>query len=131
MLIDKAFPFGSDPPAGAFEEIPFVGSVRELETAEHQDHQQEQRSQIETVHVQIGVPLFWPADLNDLNDIDQQKKEVLMYLAKEIKYDAVHVDFLSERDVEILTKIGIPDSLSPYIDIECRYSLIWQDCFDD
>lgn len=49
---------------------------------------------------------------------DQQKKEVLMYLSKEIKYDAVHVDFLSERDVEILTKIGIPDSLSPYIDIE-------------
>ena len=49
---------------------------------------------------------------------DQQKKEVLMYLAKEIKYDAVHVDFLSERDVEILTKIGIPDSLSPYIDIQ-------------
>ncbi len=48
---------------------------------------------------------------------DQQKKEALMYLAKEIKYDAVHVDFLSERDIEILTKIGIPDSLSPYINI--------------
>ncbi|MCR5327295.1 MAG: SUKH-4 family immunity protein [Saccharofermentans sp.] len=60
---------------------------------------------------------------------DQQKKEVLMDLSKEIKYDAVHVDFLSERDVEILTKIGIPDSLAPYIDIEPEknyggYSLI-------
>ena len=49
---------------------------------------------------------------------DLEKKEVLMHLAREIKYDAVHVGFLSERDVEILTKIGIPDSLSPYIDIE-------------
>ena len=48
---------------------------------------------------------------------DQQKKEVLMDMAEEIRYDAVHVDFSSERDVEILTKIGIPDSLSPYIDI--------------
>ena len=49
---------------------------------------------------------------------DQQKKEALMHLAKEIKYNEVHVDFLSERDIEILTRIGIPDSLSPYIDIE-------------
>ena len=49
---------------------------------------------------------------------DQQKKETLMHLAKEIKYSAVHVDFLSDRDVEILTGIGIPDSLSPFIDIE-------------
>ena len=38
-FIDEALPFGSDPPAGTFEEIPFVGSVRELETAEYQDHQ--------------------------------------------------------------------------------------------
>lgn len=49
---------------------------------------------------------------------DLEKKEALMHLAREIKYEAVHVDFLSERDVEILTRIGIPDSLSPYIDIE-------------
>lgn len=48
---------------------------------------------------------------------DQQKKDVLMELSTEIKYDTVHVDYLSERDVEILTKIGIPDSLSPFIDI--------------
>lgn len=48
---------------------------------------------------------------------DQQKKELLMDLSTEIKYDTVHVDFLSERDIEILTKIGIPDSLSPFIDI--------------
>ena len=48
---------------------------------------------------------------------DQQKKELLMELSTEIKYETVHVDFLSERDVEILTIIGIPDSLSPFIDI--------------
>jgi hypothetical protein len=48
---------------------------------------------------------------------DQKKKDLLMDMAKEIKYDAVHVDFLSERDTEILINIGIPDSISPYIDI--------------
>ncbi len=48
---------------------------------------------------------------------DQKKKELLMDMAKEIRYDEVHVNFLSERDTEILTIIGIPDSISPYIDI--------------
>ena len=48
---------------------------------------------------------------------DQQKKEYLMHMAKEIRYKTVHVSFLSMRDVEILTRIGIPDSFSPYIDI--------------
>lgn len=54
---------------------------------------------------------------------DERKKELLMDLSKEVKYDEVHVDFLSERDIEILTQIGIPDSLSPYIDIvnEMKY----------
>lgn len=49
---------------------------------------------------------------------DLKKKEVLMDMAEEIKYSEVHVDFLSERDVEILTKIGLPDSFAPYINIE-------------
>ena len=49
---------------------------------------------------------------------DLKKKEVLMDMAEEIKYSEVHVDFLSERDAEILTKIGLPDSFAPYINIE-------------
>ena len=61
---------------------------------------------------------------------DQQKKEALMDMSKEIKYSAVHVDFLSDRDVEILTKIGIPDSLSPYIDIESEEKFGGYSLFD-
>lgn len=61
---------------------------------------------------------------------DQQKKEALMDMSKEIKYSAVHVDFLSDRDVEILTKLGIPDSLSPYIDIESEEKFGGYSLFD-
>ena len=45
---------------------------------------------------------------------DQEKKDYLLKGAREIRYEAVHVDFLSKRDIEILTKTGLPDCLSPY-----------------
>ena len=48
----------------------------------------------------------------------EKKKVLLGDFCREIKYESVYVDFLSQRDVEILTKIGIPDSLAPYISIK-------------
>lgn len=43
---------------------------------------------------------------------DEKKKTILIDdLTEEVKYDAINVDFLSKRDVEILTKIGVPHSM--------------------
>lgn len=51
---------------------------------------------------------------------DEQKKEKLLDGEQEVRYDTVSVDFLSYRDVQILTQIGVPESVSPFINMESK-----------
>lgn len=48
---------------------------------------------------------------------DQAKRDALLDGDKEILWSSVHVDFLSPRDVEITTKIGLPSSVAPFIEL--------------
>lgn len=46
---------------------------------------------------------------------DLEKKDRLLRNAnKEVKIGRIQVDFLSDRDIEILTKVGLPDTAAPY-----------------
>lgn len=46
------------------------------------------------------------------------KNELMESYNEEILYDKVYVNFLSDRDITILTNIGLPNSISPYISIQ-------------
>ena len=48
---------------------------------------------------------------------DQAKRDALLDGEKEILWSSVHVDFLSPCDVEITTKIGLPSSVAPFIEL--------------
>lgn len=48
---------------------------------------------------------------------DHAKRDALLDGEKEILWSSVHVDFLSPRDVEITTKIGLPSSVAPFIEL--------------
>lgn len=48
---------------------------------------------------------------------EDKKARLVGEFSKEIKLEKIHCKFVSDRDREILTQIGVADSMSPYISL--------------